>query len=291
MSGSRERISLLTVSKQVAACEFVAAGLPSDPGRLPTSLTSRTRVLAESGLMGRLPPHELARLEAVSGPDHPLEDLVARREAGEPLQYIEGTAAFGPLELMVDERVLIPRPETEGLYELAARMVRNPKVVVDLCTGSGALALALKNRFPGASVFATDISEDALAVAKANMERSGLDVTLYHGDLFDPLPHRLIGELDLIVANPPYVADSQFSFLPADVRREPRQALIAGPTGLEVIQQIGASSARWLRPGGVLVCEIGERQGVSASSSVRDLSSVIRQDLSGRDRYLVAVKP
>lgn len=241
--------------------------------------------------MGRLPPHELARLEAVAGPDRPLETLVARREAGEPLQYIEGTTEFGPLELLVDERVLIPRPETEGLYELAARMVRNPKVIVDLCTGSGALALALKKRFPAAAVFATDISEDALAVAEVNEERTGIDVTLGHGDLFDPLPERLIGEVDLIVANPPYVAESQFSSLPADVRREPREALISGRTGLEVIERIGDSAARWLRPGGVLVCEIGERQGVSASSSVRDLSAVIRQDLTGRDRYLVAVKP
>jgi len=241
--------------------------------------------------VGRLPPHELARLEAVAGPDRPLETLVARREAGEPLQYIEGTAEFGPLELVVDERVLIPRPETEGLYELAARMVRNPKVIVDLCTGSGALALALKERFPAAAVFATDISEDALAVAKVNKERTELDVTLGHGDLFDPLPQRLIGEIDLIVANPPYVAESQFSYLPAEVRREPREALISGRTGLEVIERIGDSAAKWLRPGGVLVCEIGERQGVSASSSVRDLSAVIRQDLTGRDRYLVAVRP
>ncbi|MBW3666777.1 MAG: peptide chain release factor N(5)-glutamine methyltransferase [Actinobacteria bacterium] len=241
--------------------------------------------------MAQLPPHEMARLEAVAGPDRSLEELVARREAGEPLQYIEGTAAFGPLELMVDERVLVPRPETEGLYELAARMVRSPELIVDLCTGSGALALALKKRFPAASVFATDTSEDALAVAKANKERTGLDVTFAHGDLFDPLPQSLIGEVDLIAANPPYVAESQFSLLPADVRREPKEALVAGPTGLEVIQRIGDSAAKWLRPGGVLVCEIGERQGVSASSSVRDLSSVIRRDLTGRDRYLVAVKP
>lgn len=241
--------------------------------------------------MGLLPPHEMARLEAIAGPDRPLEELVARREGGEPLQYIEGTAAFGPLELLVDERVLVPRPETEGLFELAARMVRNPKVIVDLCTGSGALALALKDRFPAAAVFATDVSEDALAVAKANKERTGLDVTLGHGDLFDPLPERLFGEVDLIVSNPPYVAEAHYALLPADVRQEPKEALIAGATGLEVIQRIGASAAKWLRPGGVLVCEIGERQGISASSSVRDLSSVIRQDLSGRDRYLVAVKP
>ena len=102
--------------------------------------------------MATIPEHERARLEAVARPDMPLEGLIARRLDGEPLQYIEGTAAFGPLDLIVDERVLIPRPETEGMLDLATRMVRSPEIIVDLCTGSGALALALKNRFPSAAV-------------------------------------------------------------------------------------------------------------------------------------------
>lgn len=238
-----------------------------------------------------LPQHELRRLEAVATPDQPLGALVARRQAGEPLQYIEGTAAFGPLDLVVDDRVLVPRPETEGLFEIATRMVRNPEVIVDLCTGSGALALALKKTFPAAAVFATDISEDALDVARLNQDRTRLDVHWAAGDLFDPLPAALLGEVDLVVANPPYVAESEYDGLPEDVRREPRVALISGPTGLEVIERIGAAVSAWLRPGGVAVIEISETQGPAASAAFIDLPTVVRQDLAGRDRYVVAVKP
>lgn len=241
--------------------------------------------------MEQIPPHELSRLEAIAGPSQPLEELVARRLGGEPLQYIEGTAAFGPLDLVVDERVLVPRPETEGLFEIAMKMVRNPEVIVDLCTGSGALALALKKAFPTAAVFATDVSEDAVEVAIQNKYRNRLDVYFALGDLFDPLPASLFGEIDLLVANPPYVSEVEFPSLPEDVQREPRVALVAGPTGLEVIRAIGATAADWMRPGGVVVCEIGESQSVAASNAFLNLPTVVRQDLAGRDRYVVAVKP
>lgn len=242
-------------------------------------------------MMDSIPEHEIARLEAAAGPSRPLDSLIRRREAGEPLQYIEGTVSFGPVELEVDHRVMVPRPETEALFELAIKMVRHPEVIIDLCTGSGALALALKNEFPTASVFATELSDDALDVAFTNRHRTGLDIYLAQGDLFDPLPASLLGEVDLIVANPPYIAESDFETLPEDVRKEPRVALIAGATGLEVIQDIGATAAQWLRPGGVVVCEIGEHQGASAASCFSDLPAVIRQDWTGRDRYVVAVKP
>lgn len=238
-----------------------------------------------------IPDHEKKRLEAVAGPERPLDELIARRVSGEPLQYIEGSAAFGPIEVAVDSRVLIPRPETEGLYELATSMVRKPEVIVDLCTGSGALALALKKEYPSAAVFGTDISPEAIEVATDNREATGLQVYLAEGDLFDPLPAAILGSVDLIVANPPYVAEVDFADLPRDVQNEPRIALVAGPSGLEVIQAIGAAAEVWLRPGGVVVCEIGERQGVSATSSFVDLPAVVRQDISGRDRYVVAVKP
>lgn len=241
--------------------------------------------------MAAVPEHEMRRLEAMA-PDHDaLQALIRRRVSGEPLQYIEGSAQFGPVQLMVDERVLIPRPETETLYEISSRMVRMPEVIIDLCTGSGALALALKTRFPGASVFATEISPEALEVARENVARTGLRVYLAEGDVFDPLPAALLGEADLIVANPPYVAEKEFDELPEDVRREPRVALVSGRTGLEVIEKIGASAADWLRPGGVVVCEIGETQGVAAASSFAGLAMVVRTDLNGRDRYVVGVKP
>ncbi len=241
--------------------------------------------------MGSLPEHELARLAAVANHDSPLEELIRRRLDGEPLQYLEGTAPFGSLDLVVDERVLIPRPETEGLLEVALRVVRNPEVIVDLCTGSGALALALKREFPAASVFGTDVSEDAIDVAQANRRRTGLEIHLAVGDLYDPLPAALLGGVDLLVANPPYVAASEFNALPEDVKREPEVALIAGPTGLEVIERIGVAAMDWLRPGGVVVCEIGQTQGPAGSKCFAGMSVVVRQDLNGLDRYVVAVKP
>lgn len=241
--------------------------------------------------MERIPQHELARLEAIAVSKDQLDELVARRVEGEPLQYLEGTAQFGSVELSVDPRVLVPRPETEGLFDIARKMVRNPEVIIDLCTGSGALALALKKEFPGAAVFATDLSSEALEVARQNRDRSGLDIYLAEGDLFDPLPASLLGEVDLMVVNPPYVSESEYESLPTDVKREPRMALVSGRTGLEVIEEIGASAAAWLRPGGVVICEIGEKQGTSAASSFTDLPAVVRQDLNGRDRYIVAVKP
>lgn len=234
----------------------------------------------------------MRRLEALARSNgEPLEDLVSRRAHGEPLQYIEGTVDFGPIEIKIDTRALVPRPETEGLWEMATRMVRNPEVIVDLCTGSGALALALKHSFPGASVFGTDISQEAIELAVENRLATGLEVSFVQGDLFAPLPTSLLGEVDLLVANPPYVARAEFAGLPIDVRREPEVALVSGSTGLEHIEKIGANAATWLRPGGVVLCEIGERQGVSAATSFADLPAVVRQDLAGRDRYVVAVKP
>jgi release factor glutamine methyltransferase len=241
--------------------------------------------------MDRLPDHELRRLEAVAGLNGTIDDLIRRRLDGEPLQYIEGTTQFGPLELVVDKRVLIPRPETETLFEMASKMVRLPEVIIDLCTGSGALALALKQRFPAAAVFATDISTDAIEVAAENMARTDTSIYLADGDLFDPLPASLIGEVDLIVANPPYVSEAEFASLPDDVKREPRVALVSGRSGLEIIERIGASASQWLRPGGVVICEIGEKQGIAAASSFPDIPVVIRQDLNGRDRYVLGVKP
>lgn len=215
--------------------------------------------------------------------------LVALRLRGHPLQYLEGTAAFGPLDLAVDDRVLIPRPETEQLWEMACRLVPHPRVVLDLGTGSGALALAFAHRFPAARVVAVDASPGALEVASANGDRLGLAVEWLAGDLFDPLPAELEGAVDLLVSNPPYVAEAEWPDLPTDVRHEPRQALVAGPRGTEVLERIAAAAPRWLAPGGWLACEIGETQGGWAreafSAGLVDVE--VRPDLTGRDRFVV----
>lgn len=242
------------------------------------------------GAFSRLPPHERRRLAALGRSD--LDALARRRLDGEPLQYIEGSAAFTDFDVLVDSRVLVPRPETEGLFELAASAVAAPRVVVDLGTGSGVLAIALARRFPEAEVHAVDVSRDALDVARLNAERLAVDVTFHRGDLIEALPERLVGSVDLLVSNPPYVAAHEWSELPEDVKREPREALVAGPEGTEALAAIAAGADRWLAPGAVVACEIGERQSAVLVPMFSRLGAVeVHRDLAGRERYLLVTKP
>jgi release factor glutamine methyltransferase len=224
-----------------------------------------------------LPAYERRRLAAVAG-ERSLEELIERRVAGEPLQYLEGTAQFGPLTLKVDSRVLVPRPETEHLAAELVRCVEPPEIAVDLCTGSGALALFLKRAWPDSRVIGADISADALEVARSN----GETVEWVQGDLFAALPEGLQKRIDLVVANPPYIAEAEWESLPIDVRWEPRMALVAGPRGTEVIERILDSLSDWLRPGGEAWIEIGETQRQLAA---RYPVEVIK-DQYGVDRYL-----
>lgn len=216
------------------------------------------------------------------------EALLARRRAGEPLQYLEEQIPFGPIEVSVNPSVLIPRPETEQLFELATHRVADPMVIVDLCTGSGNLALALKHTFPDAVVYATDVSADAATVAEQNARDAGLDVTILEGDLFGPLPDHLQGRVDLIVANPPYLAEDELAGLPTDVRdHEPTVALVAGPNGDEVLAAIAVEAPLWLAPGGTIVCEISEFHGEEIADLFWALGGSIEKDLAGKDRFVV----
>ena len=238
-----------------------------------------------------LPRHDARRLWTVAGGDHArFEELARRRTAGEPLQYLEGTAPFGPFDLLVDERVLIPRPETEQLWELAMRTVEHPRVVVDLCTGSGALAVACKSTWPEARIVATDLSGDAVAVATENIRRQTVEVDVFKGDLFAPLPDDLRGSVDLIVSNPPYVRADEWPDLPSDVRKEPRMALVAGPEGTEILARIAQEAPSWLAGDGVVICEMGETQADAVRTAFsRSFESVsVERDLAGRDRFVVA---
>jgi len=254
-----------------------------------------------------IPQHEQERLAmAVTGRDRAslaleppsasdqqqIAGLIDRRSKGEPLQYLEGSVQFGPIDLLIDHRALIPRPETERVWEEAVTSlgVAGPgTVIVDLGTGSGALALALKHAFPDAQVFGIDISEDALALAKENAIQTGLDVTFLHGDLFEPLPKRLMGRVDLVVANPPYVAASELDDLPAEVRdHEPHTALVSGPIGTEILERIADEGFWWVGIGGWVITEIGDTQGESVHAAFFAFDREVRPDLAGRDRVLVA---
>ena len=222
-------------------------------------------------------------------------DMVERRAAGEPLQYVLGRWGFRTLDIHVDPRVLIPRPETEMLVEHALRAIDDlsATTVVDLGTGSGVIAMSLAAERTSLSVWATDVSTDALAVATANLAglgRAALRVRVVEGEWFDALPPELRGAMDVVVTNPPYVAEDDD--LPLDVSGwEPRRALIAGPSGLEAIERIVRDAPTWLRRPGALVVEIGETQGDAARSVARaaGFTSVdVETDLAGRPRVLVA---
>lgn len=224
--------------------------------------------------------------------------MVERRRAGEPLQYVLGRWSFRGLELLVDRRVLIPRPETEvvaGAAIAAARALgRSRPTVVDLGTGSGAIGLAVAAEVPGARVWATDASGEALAVARANVAGSGsvigTRVRLLQGDWWAALPDELRGAVDVVVSNPPYVAGAEA--LPPEVEAwEPSGALRAGPTGREALEVIVAGAGEWLATPGVLVVELAPDQAeVMAAFTLRAGFAAVQvvEDLAGRPRVLVA---
>lgn len=215
-------------------------------------------------------------------------DLVAARRSGIPLQHLEGTVQFGPLELRCDGRALVPRPETEELWEFVSSIIASPRAIVDLCTGGGCLALALKHSFGDARVVGVDLSAEALALARENAAFTDLDVEFVHGDLFSPLPTDLRGQVDVLVSNPPYLAEHEMSGLAVEVAvHDPTMALVAGPSGDEVLTRLAADAATWLRPGGVLAVEIGAGQGARATEIFAEFAPVIRADIQGRDRFVV----
>ncbi|MEM7142884.1 MAG: peptide chain release factor N(5)-glutamine methyltransferase [Actinomycetota bacterium] len=238
---------------------------------------------------------ELATVRGVAR----FDGMVERRAAGEPLQYVLGSWGFRSLDLMVDRRVLIPRPETEVVAGLAidlaaARGSGREVLVADLGTGSGAIALSVAVECRVARVFASDASSDALAVARANLAgvgRAAARVSLHEGSWFAALPTAAEGSLDVIVSNPPYVADGDD--LPAIVGEwEPAAALRAGPEGLDDLRAIVDETPRWLAADGALVLEMAPEQTAVVAEWCRAVgfAASIHQDLAGRDRAVVATR-
>jgi release factor glutamine methyltransferase len=235
------------------------------------------------------------------------DGMVVRRESGEPLQYVVGRWGFRSLDLMLDARVLIPRPETEQVVEVAmeelARALGGPEGIrrdpgpaaADLGTGSGAIALALAAEVPGLEVWGTDSSEGALAVARANLAglagMAATRVRLARGSWYSALPQQLRGRLSLVVSNPPYVSEAEVAQLPAEVADwEPREALVAGPSGLEAVGAVLAEAPEWLGPGGAAVIEIAPHHEAAATSMARAAGFAdvhVRADLSGRSRAVI----
>ena len=228
-----------------------------------------------------------------------LDAMVARVRTGEPLQYVLGHWSFRELDLMVDPRVLIPRPETELIVDLAKKAMSadaHGAIAVDLGTGSGAIGLALAMELPrgSAEIWITDSSRDALEVASANLAGLGVRGNNVHvalGDWYEALPNAIRGRVALIVSNPPYIAagDSEVEKIVSDY--EPHGALFAGSTGLEDLTVIINGSREWLSPNGALVVEIGHRQGSEAKRLATEAGFedvTIQRDLAGKDRFLTA---
>ena len=230
--------------------------------------------------------------------------MVARRLSGEPLQYVLGRWAFRSLDLMVDGRVLIPRPETEVVAGLALVEVDRISavrgggqvMVADLGTGSGAIGLSIAAERPVARVWCTDASADALDVARANcagLGRPARRVTMAEGPWFDALPPAMVRAFDVVVSNPPYVARDDD--LPAEVAGwEPSVALLADDSGLADLEVLVDGAGAWLAPGGALVLEMAPDQTAAMADRARTVGYVdvgVHRDLAGRDRALVARLP
>jgi release factor glutamine methyltransferase len=233
-----------------------------------------------------------------------LESMVARRCGGEPLQYVLGRWAFRGLDLMVDRRVLVPRPETESVVDVALGEVdrllervdpAHDVVVVDLGTGSGAIALSVASERVRTRVWATDRSEDALVVATANLGglgRAAARVRIARGSWFEALDDDLRGRIGVVVSNPPYV-DPSAPLPPEVVDWEPHAALFAADGGRADLEVIVTGAGSWLRPDGALVCELSPEQATWALELARGVFGEvgILRDLAGRERILLARHP
>lgn len=240
----------------------------------------------------QLKPDELATLK----------EMIQRRVKGEPLQYILGETEFYSSVIKVNPSVLIPRPETEllverVLQEVAARFANiAPLRLFDLGTGSGNIALTLAQELPQAEIYAVDISAPALAAAHENAQRLGLAERLQFlcGDWFDPLAALAHPQAHVIICNPPYVAASEFDALPREIRdHEPRAALVAGTTGLEMYEKIIPQAPRHLLPGGLLAFELGKGQAPAVQKLLQAHGFVdvsITKDYSGIERIITGIR-
>jgi release factor glutamine methyltransferase len=273
--------------------------------RLRSAIDSATTLLADAGIdSARYDAEELAahfagtergRLPLLGPPDDTFFDhynaAVAARSRRVPLQHLTGTAAFGPLTLSVGPGVFIPRPETEAMLEWAVAQALPAKpVVVDVCTGSGALALALARHWPDARVIGLDDSDAALDYARRNA--AGTPVEFVCADVTDPgVLTELDGHVDLVVSNPPYVPDGA-ELEPEVTEHDPPHAVFGGPDGMAVIPAVARLAGRLLRPGGLFAVEHDDTTSSMTAETIRSTELfdgiVARTDLTGRPRFVTA---
>jgi release factor glutamine methyltransferase len=227
-----------------------------------------------------------------------LRELIRRRSRREPWQHIVGSTSFCGLEISVNRHVLIPRPETELLAEFGwsflSTLNSQPSTALDFGTGSGCIAIALAVKCPAAKVSATDLSQEALEMAKQNaaIHQVADRIDFFNGDGFTGLPREI--RFDLIVSNPPYIPSAEIDSLQPEVRDyDPRQALDGGPDGLDYLRRLAAEASLFLKPQGRIMLEFGDGQSDSAAKIFEKqnwIVEAIREDYSQRSRFLVAKK-
>lgn len=280
---------------------LAAAGVDS-PQHDAIALARHVLGLSTAGIRTAPLPDDQARAR--------LAELVERRAAREPLQLLIGATWFRYLRLECAPGVFVPRPETEivaGLAVEAARLASGPPVVVEPCTGTGAIALAVVSEVPHAEVVATDVHPTAVGLARRNLAHllegradvagpaAGATCRILEGDLLDPVPGDLRGRVDVLVSNPPYLPRQDRDGLPPEVaEHDPDRALFAGDDGLEIVDRLLDAATTWLRPGGTLVVEIDERRGADVRRRAEErglVEATVERDLTGADRALVARRP
>jgi release factor glutamine methyltransferase len=234
---------------------------------------------------------EAALLQSEARTRDDLETMLARRLAGEPLEQIVGWAEFCGLRVAVAPGVFVPRRRTEALVDLAVAIVQDVErpVVVDLCCGTGAIGVAIAARVPDAVLHAADLDDDAVACARRNVTTG----EVHQGDLYAALPRMLLGRVDVLAVNAPYVPTDEIALMPTDARdHEHRVALDGGPDGLSLHRRVAAGASDWLRPGGTLLIETSRPQadgtaaactaaGLAAGVVVQDLSTLVRAISAG----------
>ncbi|MCP4268190.1 MAG: peptide chain release factor N(5)-glutamine methyltransferase [Candidatus Brocadiaceae bacterium] len=250
------------------------------------------------------------RTRLYTNPDEPIDDdvilkyksLINKRKKHIPLQYITRQVEFMSLDFVVNEHVLIPRPETEILVETVLDKAHNDQIqnkkttIMDIGTGSGNISISLAKNLTNAEIYASDISQDALTIAKTNAQKHNVlnCVHFIHGDLFSSFKGSVEkGEIDFIVSNPPYVSKSEWHLLEPEVRdHEPWKALVGGEDGLHISRQIIKKAIDWLKPGGYIIIEIGETQARSIINLLenegRYKETEIINDLQGKERIISA---
>lgn len=219
-----------------------------------------------------------------------LNEIVKQKIEGWPLEYIFNTATFLGRKFYVDNRVLIPRPETEELILKTQKKLKSaPQNILDLCTGSGCIGISLALNYPRAKVMCSDISVPTLQVAKQNAQTHKAEINFVESDLFNNIE----GKFDLIISNPPYIKEEDMQTLSPEVKKEPKLAQLGGKDGTEIIEKIILNAPKFLNAGGLLALEIGDKEGQKVLQFFsRDIwrDFICERDLAGLERYIFAYK-